>query len=69
MSRFETLLGSARTAAEAGSWEPAAGHARAALALWRGEPLADAESDVLTLREAPRLTELRLQATGGPARR
>ena len=33
-----------------------------ALALWRGEPLADVESDALALREVPRLAELRLQA-------
>ena len=36
--------------------------ARAALALWRGEPLADVESEVLAAREVPRLAELRLQA-------
>ena len=36
--------------------------ARAALALWRGEPLADVESEVLASREVPRLAELRLQA-------
>ena len=45
-----------------GSWQEAAGRAREALSCWRGEPLADIESDTLTLREAPRLAELRLQA-------
>jgi DNA-binding SARP family transcriptional activator/uncharacterized protein HemY len=62
VARFEVLLGSARNAARGGSWEAAADQARAALALWRGEPLADVESEALALREVPRLTELRLQA-------
>jgi DNA-binding SARP family transcriptional activator len=63
VARFEVLLDGARTAARGGSWEAAADQARAALALWRGEPLADVESDALALREVPRLAELRLQAT------
>jgi DNA-binding SARP family transcriptional activator/tetratricopeptide (TPR) repeat protein len=62
MTRFEGLLGTARQAARDGSWESAAAQACAALALWRGEPLADVESELLAAREAPRLTELRLQA-------
>jgi DNA-binding SARP family transcriptional activator/tetratricopeptide (TPR) repeat protein len=62
ISRFEALLGSAREAVGEGYWNRAAAQARAALALWRGEPLADVDSDVLTLREVPRLSELRLQA-------
>ena len=61
-SRFEALLTSARTAARSGSWDTAASQAGAALALWRGDPLADVESETLILREVPRLTELRLQA-------
>lgn len=61
-SRFEALLESARAAAHGGRWGIAADQARAALALWRGEPLADVESDVLALREVPRLAEMRLQA-------
>jgi DNA-binding SARP family transcriptional activator/tetratricopeptide (TPR) repeat protein len=60
--RFERLLESARAAARSGSWLQAAAQAREALACWRGEPLADIESDVLALREVPRLAELRLQA-------
>jgi DNA-binding SARP family transcriptional activator/Tfp pilus assembly protein PilF len=60
--RFEALLGAARAAAGEGSWENAARQARASLALWRGEPLADVESDALALREVPRLAELRMQA-------
>jgi DNA-binding SARP family transcriptional activator/tetratricopeptide (TPR) repeat protein len=62
VSRFGALLGSARAAARDASWEEAATEARAALALWRGEPLAGVDSEVLAAREVPRLTELRLQA-------
>jgi len=61
-ARFEVLLQGARDAATGGSWEAAAGQARAALALWRGEPLADVDSEALALREVPRLAELRHQA-------
>jgi DNA-binding SARP family transcriptional activator/tetratricopeptide (TPR) repeat protein len=62
VERFEVLLDSARNAARGGSWQAAADQARAALALWRGEPLADVKSEALALREVPRLAELRLQA-------
>jgi hypothetical protein len=62
MTRFEGLLAAARQAARDGSWDSAAARARAALALWHGEPLADVESELLAAREAPRLAELRLQA-------
>jgi DNA-binding SARP family transcriptional activator len=44
LTRFEDLLTAARVAAREGSWETAGGQARAALALWRGEPLADTGS-------------------------
>jgi DNA-binding SARP family transcriptional activator len=60
--QFEALLADARAAARARSWETAAARAAAALALWRGEPLADAGSPLLALREGPRLAEMRLQA-------
>jgi DNA-binding SARP family transcriptional activator/tetratricopeptide (TPR) repeat protein len=62
VTRFEGLLGAARQAARNGSWASAATKARAALALWRGEPLADVESELLASLQAPRLAELRLQA-------
>jgi DNA-binding SARP family transcriptional activator len=62
ITRFETLLTDARAAARARTWETAAARAAAALALWRGEPLADAGSPLLALREVPRLAEMRLQA-------
>jgi DNA-binding SARP family transcriptional activator len=62
VSRFENLLASAAAAARVGSWDQAAALAQEALWLWRGEPLADIDSDVLALRERPRLAELGLQA-------
>ncbi len=62
LDRFEDQLGEARTAARQASWPDAADHASAALALWRGEPLADVGSDLIAARERPRLAELRLQA-------
>jgi DNA-binding SARP family transcriptional activator len=62
VSRFEALLRAARAAAKDGAWEAAAQDADAALALWQGEPLADVGSEPLTVREVPRLAELRLQA-------
>jgi DNA-binding SARP family transcriptional activator len=61
-ARFEHLLAAARAAGRDGSWDTAAAQAQQALALWRGEPLADIESEALVQREAPRLAELRLQA-------
>lgn len=61
VSRFETLCGAARQAARRGGWEESAARLREALALWRGEPLADVPSDLL-LRKVPRLAELGLQA-------
>jgi len=63
VSRFSSLLASARAAARVASWDQAAALAQEALRLWRGEPLADIESDALALRERPRLAELRLQST------
>jgi DNA-binding SARP family transcriptional activator len=60
--RFEAQLASAQAAARHGSWDRAGAQAGKALALWRGDPLADVDSDTLALREGPRLTEMRLQA-------
>jgi WD40 repeat protein/DNA-binding SARP family transcriptional activator len=62
VTRFEELLGSARTAARQHAWGAAAEHARSALSLWRGDPLADMESDRLMREEVPRLMDLRLRA-------
>jgi DNA-binding SARP family transcriptional activator/tetratricopeptide (TPR) repeat protein len=62
LDRFEGLLRDARAAAREGKWLDAADQATAALALWRGEPLADVGSDLLPAREGARLSELRLQA-------
>jgi DNA-binding SARP family transcriptional activator len=62
VARCEALLAAARLAARDGSWDTVASETGAALALWRGEPLADVDSEFLAMREAPRLAELRLQA-------
>lgn len=62
VTRFGERLAAARAAARLGAWDDAARQARAALSLWRGEPLADVPSDLLATREVPPLAELRLQA-------
>ena len=62
VSRFEDRLRDAQAALRDSSWARAADSATAAMTLWRGDPLADAGSELLTAREAPRLAELRLQA-------
>jgi DNA-binding SARP family transcriptional activator len=62
VSRFEAMVMSAQAAEREGAWEQAAARAHSALSLWRGQPLADVESEVLALREVPRLAELRTQA-------
>jgi DNA-binding SARP family transcriptional activator/Tfp pilus assembly protein PilF len=62
VARFEVLLRAARAAAKGGSWDQASAAAHEAMSLWRGEPLADVESEMLALREVPRLSEMRLQA-------
>jgi DNA-binding SARP family transcriptional activator/Flp pilus assembly protein TadD len=62
LSRFEDLLTAARTAASQQEWENSAARVEEALSLWRGEPLGGTGSEVLTLRQVPRLTELRLAA-------
>jgi DNA-binding SARP family transcriptional activator/Tfp pilus assembly protein PilF len=61
-NRFELLIAAARRATRDGSWDTAAAQARAALALWRGDPLGDVESELLAVQEVPRLADLRLQA-------
>jgi DNA-binding SARP family transcriptional activator/tetratricopeptide (TPR) repeat protein len=62
VDRFAADLAAARDAIRAAAWPDAAARLRAALALWRGQPLADVASPALALREAPRLVEMRLQA-------
>lgn len=62
VTRFEGLLTAAHAAAAEGGWDRAAVQAREALSLWRGEPLADVQSQVLAQREIPRMTEMRLRA-------
>ena len=60
--RFEVLLEAARQAARNGSWTGAGDQASAALMLWRGEALADIDSDLLRQQEVSRLAEMRLYA-------
>ncbi|MEU7863159.1 BTAD domain-containing putative transcriptional regulator [Nonomuraea sp. NPDC049141] len=60
--RFERLVSEARRAREAGRAEVAVEGFRAALALWRGDALADIESSYLRRTRAVPLEELRLTA-------
>ncbi|MGH3122496.1 MAG: AfsR/SARP family transcriptional regulator [Trebonia sp.] len=60
--QFEVLCRRGGAAALAGAWPRAAGLLTAALELWRGTPLADAESQLLRDAQVPRLEQLRLQA-------
>jgi DNA-binding SARP family transcriptional activator/Tfp pilus assembly protein PilF len=61
VSRFEALAAAAGAAARGGAWDVVAADTRAALSLWRGDPLADAGSAALANRELPRLNELWLR--------
>lgn len=60
--RFEGLHESAGLAARQGKWDLAAACLREALALWRGQPLADVPSDLLLLQHGLRLGEMHTQA-------
>jgi DNA-binding SARP family transcriptional activator/tetratricopeptide (TPR) repeat protein len=62
LHRAAALLAATRDASATGAWHLAADRAGQALALWRGQPLADVPSEELSRREGPRLAELRLQA-------
>jgi len=62
VSRFQAYLDTARAAARDSFWDAAATAAQAALSLFRGEPLADVDSEALTQRETSRLAELRAHA-------
>jgi DNA-binding SARP family transcriptional activator len=62
VTRFASLQADGRSAARAGDWDRASAQLGAALALWRGEPLADVSSRLLTQTEVPRLAETRLNA-------
>jgi len=59
---FSMLAARGHAAAEAGRWTEAADVLRQALALWRGEPLADVPSLLLRDREVPPIVDKRLQA-------
>jgi predicted ATPase/DNA-binding SARP family transcriptional activator len=60
--RFERLAAAGRAAASAGEAERAAGLLREALALWRGDALADLPGSSAARAAATRLEELRLAA-------
>jgi DNA-binding SARP family transcriptional activator/tetratricopeptide (TPR) repeat protein len=62
ITTFEGRVAAARAAAQDSAWDTAAAEGSAALALWRGQPLADVDSELLALRDGPRLAELRLLA-------
>ncbi|HEY4851300.1 MAG TPA: BTAD domain-containing putative transcriptional regulator [Streptosporangiaceae bacterium] len=59
---FEDRLRRGRTAHRVGDWALASGELGAALALWRGEPLADLRDGALFAEAAARWSEQRLQA-------
>jgi DNA-binding SARP family transcriptional activator/tetratricopeptide (TPR) repeat protein len=63
VSAAESEFSAAQAAASANRWDQAGAAARSALSRWRGPPLADVESEMLTMREVPRLTEMRMQAS------
>lgn len=62
LGKFNRRLREADAAAALSDVEAEAVALRAALACWRGEPLADIPSDLLQRQAAPRLREQRLQA-------
>nr|WP_221381862.1 BTAD domain-containing putative transcriptional regulator [Actinoplanes polyasparticus] len=62
IGRFEELLARAGSHGERGDLPGEAEALREALALWRGEPLADVPSDVLHREVAPHLREQRMRA-------
>ena len=62
IGRFEELLARAGSHGERGDLPGEAEALREALALWRGEPLADVPSDILHREAAPHLREQRMRA-------
>ena len=63
VQEFERLCSAGRQALTEGEWDRAASQCAAALALWRGEPLADVPHAALYQPWLLRLGQLRLQAT------
>jgi DNA-binding SARP family transcriptional activator/tetratricopeptide (TPR) repeat protein len=61
--RFTRLCRDGGAALRAGAWAQASELLAAALALWRGAPLADVPSDLLRREHAPGLEQERLRAT------
>src|SRR6202046_1128054 len=65
VSRFEALLRSAQAALRDGGWDQAAARAAQALALWRGELLADVDCEMLSRRGGPGVAQVRRGGAGG----
>ncbi|MBR7838241.1 tetratricopeptide repeat protein [Actinospica durhamensis] len=63
VAEFERLCSAGWRALTEGEWEAAASQCAAALALWRGEPLADVSNAALYQPWLLRIGQLRLQAT------
>lgn len=64
LQQFQSLRERGRAAARTERWEAAAGHLAEALALFRGEPLADVPSELLVSAHQQMFSEMRLQAMG-----
>jgi DNA-binding SARP family transcriptional activator len=65
LEMFERWSAEGQRALQAGEWGAASRDLRAALALWRGDALADVRSQALRDRDVPRLEELRLETVEG----
>jgi DNA-binding SARP family transcriptional activator len=63
--RLQGCVRRGTSAAQRGDWDQSLQEFRAAVALWRGEPLCDVPSDALHLSITPTLTELRMQVWEG----
>jgi DNA-binding SARP family transcriptional activator len=63
LNRFERLTDQGERSAAAGQFVTASSEFSQALALWRGPPLADVDSELLRRTEVPRLDEQRMLAT------
>jgi len=62
LESFRQLSERGYAARKAGDWGGAARDLGAALDLWRGNPLADVDSDVIQAIDAPHLAQLRIEA-------
>ena len=65
LTQFSQLRAAGTSAVQLGRWTRASAQLGAALSLWRGLPLADVPSELLTLAEVPPLAEMRLDVLEG----